>query len=218
VAGATGATGRVLVPMARELGFDVRAHVRPSTAATGEGLGRESFAHVADLEDTAAMVAALSGREVVVSLVGTMRKRFATGDTYASSDVGTARSLVAAARTAGVGRFLLLSSLGAGGLGAYSYAKGQAEDIVHGSGLRWTIFRPSALVSPPGDAGRHGPREVPKLVFSFAALVGAIPGLRDLADDLGPMPIVTLARAMLHVCAEPRDGQVLAGRDILALA
>lgn len=218
VAGATGATGRVLVPMARELGFDVRAHVRPSTAAAGEILALESFAHVADVGDTPAMLSALPGREVVVSLVGTMRKRFATGDTYATSDVGTTRLLVDAARAAGVPRFMLLSSLGAGGRDPYSRAKGEAEAIVRGSGLRWTIFRPSALLSPAGDSGRHGPREVPSFLVSLGALAAAIPGLSGIADDVRPMPIVTLARAMLRVCAEPRDGAVLSGRDILKLA
>ena len=66
---------------------------------------------------------AMRGCDAVLCLVGTMRTRFADGDSYATSDVGAVREVVAAAKAAGVARVVLLSSLGAGGMGAYLQAK-----------------------------------------------------------------------------------------------
>ena len=54
------------------------------------------------------------------------------------------------------------TSLGAGAVGAYLQMKGRCEAIVKESGLRWTIFRPSSLVSPDdGPEGTHGARRAP---------------------------------------------------------
>ena len=89
----------------------------------------------------------------VVQLIGTMRKRFAQGDTYESSDVGTTRQLVAAATEAQIDHFVLLSSVGADKpMGAYLKAKAEAERIVFDSGIPWTVFRPSSF-----DGGGHRP-------------------------------------------------------------
>jgi NADH dehydrogenase len=61
-------------------------------------------------------------------------------------------ALCDAARAAGVPRFLLLSSAGTDRLpGGYLAWKKKTEDHVIGSGLEWTIFRPS-FISGPGRA------------------------------------------------------------------
>src|SRR5437588_1098775 len=149
VAGATGATGRVFVPKAEAAGHDLVLHVRPQSAARSP-LGADPRARVLDLGDAAALKDALAGCAAVVSFVGTMRKRFEAGDTYESSDILSTQQLVDGAKAAGVPRFLLLSSFGAGSMGAYLQMKGRCESIVKESGLRWTIFRPSSLVTPEG--------------------------------------------------------------------
>src|SRR5579859_7762247 len=114
VAGATGATGQVFVPMASEAGHELILHVRPQTASKTP-LGKDPRARVFDLGDAGALSEAMKGCEVVVSFVGTMRDRFKAGDTYEASDVKSAKDLVGGAVAGGVPRFLLLSSLGAGG-------------------------------------------------------------------------------------------------------
>lgn len=216
VAGATGATGQVFVPLATRAGHDLVLHVRPQTAARTP-LGTDPRARVFDLDDAPRLHQALSGCDAIVSLVGTMRSRFRAGDTYQKSDIGTTQQLVDGAVAAGVPRLLLLSSLGAGGPGAYLQAKARCEQIVQASPLRWTLFRPGMLVSPPdADPGLHGRRGAPGLTGIFRALA-RIPGLRDPADDLGPMPIEVLCRAMLQVLATPRDGEVLWGRHLWQL-
>ncbi len=215
VAGATGATGQVLVPLATEAGMGLRLHVRPATASRTP-LGTDPRARVFDLADADALAAALAGCDAVVSLVGTMRARFATGDTYATSDVGSTVSLVTGARAAGVPRMLLLSSVGAGGAGAYLQMKGECERIVTGSGLAWTIFRPAALASPStGAEGTHGKRSAPGT--SVTAALRGLPGVGGLVARYGPIPIEVVARAMVRTLESPRDGQIIEGAALWEL-
>ena len=218
VAGATGATGSVFVPLAEKRGHTLVLHVRPTTAAH-HPLGRDDRAVVFDLADTTALRDAIAGCDVVVSLVGTMKKRFSTGDTYETSDIGSTRQLVYAALAERVSRFRLLSSYGAGGPGAYAKMKGECERIVQTAGnIRWTIFRPSALVSPADvDAGHHGRREVPGVVVAAGELLRSLPGCAAWADDVRPIPIEVVARAILSTLESPRDGEILSGRDLWLL-
>lgn len=211
VAGATGATGRVFVPLATEAGLDLVLHVRPQSATHLT----DTRARVFDLTDAGALATALSGCDAVLSLVGTMRSRFASGDTYETADVGSTRQLVEGARSASVPRFLLLSSLGAGGVGAYLKMKGECEEIVRRSGLGWDIFQPSALVSPTTEApGHHGARRVPPGVEAAGALLRGVPGLTGLVDDYRPMPLTRLSRCFLVVLDRPAGNRAYTGRDL----
>jgi len=217
VAGATGATGQVLLPAAAAEGVELRLHVRPRTAARTR-LAEDPRARILDLDDAAALTEALRGCDAVISLIGTMRSRFSTGDTYETADVGTTRQLVDAAKAAGVPRFLLLSSVGAGGAGAYLQMKGECERIVRESGLRCTLFRPSALASPAdGAAGTHGKRWVPPGVTALTAGLRKTPGVGGLIATYGAIPIAVLARAMVRVLRDPRDGAILQGNDLWEL-
>src|ERR1700694_4644184 len=113
VAGATGAVGTVVVPELRAAGLSVIPHVRPKTAAK-HPMGKDPDALICDLSDAAALDAAMARVQAVVCLVGTMKKRFATGDTYESSDYQPVVYLVESARRAGpdARHFVLLSSFG----------------------------------------------------------------------------------------------------------
>lgn len=147
VAGSTGVIGRAMLALAAAQGVRDRLvpHQRPRGPHTTT-VAPPSDAIVCDLGDAAALTAALRGRATVVQLIGTMRTRFAAGDTYESSDIGTTAQLLAAARTAGVRHVVLLSSVGAGApKGAYLRAKARAEEIVVASGIKHTIVRPSAF-------------------------------------------------------------------------
>lgn len=217
VGGATGATGQAFVPEAARAGLELVLHVRPRTAARTP-LASDPRTRVFELADAAALADALAGCDAVVSFIGTTRGRFSAGDTYAASDVGTTAQLCDGARVAGVPRLLLLSSLGAGGPGAYLQMKGECERLVRASGLRWTIFRPSVLVTPEGvPGGTHGARRGVPLAGALFGLVARVPGLGGLADDTRPIPLDVLARAFVHVLREPMDGAVLTGRDLWRL-
>lgn len=172
--------------MAVKAGLDVIPHVRPATA---QKLGAATPANAAVLElgDAPALEAALRGCTTVLQLIGTMRNRFARGDTYETSDIGTTRQLCAAAARAGVDHVVLLSSTGAGRpMGAYLKAKAEAERIVRESGVAWSIFRPSAF-----EGGGHK----------------GVPGLRAVTGALGlskwkPIRLEELASALVKCAAD----------------
>lgn len=197
VAGASGATGKVFVRLADEHGVSIVPHLRPKRAAGGTVDPR---AAVVELGDAKALRAAMQGCTSVLQLIGTMRQRFAQGDTYETSDIGTTAQLLAAAREVGVDHLLLLSSVGAGKpVGAYLKAKASAEALVTESGVPFTIFRPSAL--------EGGERK-------------SIPGLRAITsllrmDRYRPIALEELAGAMLH-CAQQRSplGAILEGSSL----
>jgi uncharacterized protein YbjT (DUF2867 family) len=215
IAGATGATGRVLVPEAERRGHDLVLHVRPQSKDKSP-LGKDPRAAIFDLSDHAALTTALAGCDAVISLVGTMKKRFAAGDTYETSDLGSTRALVAAAKEAKVPRFLLLSSVGAGGTGAYLKMKGECERIVTDSGLGYTIFRPSVLVTPAqADTGHHGKRNDQPAMDMALRAVGVLPGLRGFSLDYRPIGIDVLVRSMLDTVERPKDSRIIMGRDML---
>jgi nucleoside-diphosphate-sugar epimerase len=145
VAGSTGAVGRTVMRLAPQVGASVVPHIRPKSAGERPPL---PGAAVMELSETEGLARVLSKCTTVVQLIGTMRKRFASGDTYETSDIGTTAQLVDAAKKAGtIDHFILLSSVGAGRpMGAYLKAKARAEELVRNSGLPWTVFRPSAFI------------------------------------------------------------------------
>lgn len=67
--------------------------------------------------------------------------------------LGGTENAVKAAEAHGVKRFIQISALGADpdGPTAYIRAKGQAENVVQASELKWTIFRPSVVFGDGGE-------------------------------------------------------------------
>jgi uncharacterized protein YbjT (DUF2867 family) len=84
-------------------------------------------------------------------------------------DYGGAVKLIAAAKQAGVPRYVIVSSMGANPdapaddtFGVYLRAKGRADDAVRASGLDWTVVRPGGLTNDAGtgrvNLGENAPR------------------------------------------------------------
>ena len=222
VAGATGAVGSALVPHLRSRGFEVIPHVRPKTALR-HPLGKDPAVLVIDLAESPRLDAAMARAQAVVCLVGTMRKRFAAGDTYESSDYRPVVQLVESAKgvaSAEPRRFVLLSSLGARPGGGYLGWKRKAEEVVRRSGLPFAIVRPSFLDSThagsqPSDGAQRKP---PPLLGAMVRLAGALPGLRDRSLDWRPLPVEVLCSAIARILQGPAPNAVLLGRDLWRLA
>lgn len=176
LAGSTGAIGRTVLPLADAKKVDLLAHRRPKS-------GEPSTGGIFDLKDEAHLVEALRHRTTVIQLIGTMRKRFAKGDTYETSDIGTTRQLVDAAKKAGtIDHVVLLSSVGAAKpVGAYLKAKAEAERIVRDSGIPYTLFRPSAF-----DGEGHKPPPGSYLITNLFNM-----------NRYKPIHVVSLAQAIL---------------------
>jgi uncharacterized protein YbjT (DUF2867 family) len=221
VAGATGAVGSVLVPYLRDSHFAVIPHVRPKTAEH-HPLGKDHRALVADLSDTPRLDEQMARAHVVVCLVGTMRSRFAAGDTYESSDYRPVVQLLESARRAPLAQprhFVLLSALGAKRGSGYLGWKFKAEDAVRGSGLPQTILRPSFLDTrgSPSHPSHGAQRKPPPLVGPALQLLGRISPLRGVSDDLRPLPVDVLCLAIARIVRERGPFGTLKGRDIWEL-
>lgn len=166
VTGATGFVGRPLVRALASAGFAVRAAGR--TAPRFEDTAIEAVAH-GDLGASIAWEPLVAGVDAVVHLAGIAH----TGDdiadaTYDRVNHRATAELAAAARRAGVQRFVLLSSIRAQSgpsadhvltetdaphpTDAYGRSKLAAEAAVRGADVAYTILRP-VLIYGPGAKG-----------------------------------------------------------------
>lgn len=145
---------------------------RPEHAADVSALGAEPV--VCDLEAaTEADVAAAVGRaDAVVFAAGAGPGSGA--ERKWTVDYGGAVKLIAAARANGIGRYAMVSSMGADPehegddvFSVYLRAKGKADADLAASGLDYVIVRPGGLTDEPGTGrvklGEHvGRGEIPR--------------------------------------------------------
>lgn len=208
VTGATGFVGSHLVDALRRHHAEVTALVR--TAAKARALEGSGVRLVAgDLHDPAALQRAAADQDVVFHVAGLVAARD-EAEFLRTNREGTARVLEAA-RRAGVRRFVLVSSMAAGGpsapgsprtgaepprpVTAYGRSKLAAEELVRAAGLPWTILRPP-MVYGPGD------REVLK-VFRLARL-GLGPVFGEGTQELSAVHGGDLARALVTAALAER--------------
>jgi uncharacterized protein YbjT (DUF2867 family) len=149
VAGGTGFVGGHLVKSLLREGHGVVLLVHDRKKE-----GRQGVVQVqGDVLDAASLRKQIEGCDAAVNLVGIIREFPRRGVTFDLLHVEATRNLIAAAAGAGVKRFLQMSALGTrpSAVSAYHRSKFAAEEAVRGSGLDYTIFRPS-LVFGPRDA------------------------------------------------------------------
>lgn len=168
VAGGTGFLGRAIVAALRHEGHVVRVlsrgtHGNPWARDRGVSLVE------GDVRDPATLGDAVAGCDTVVIAVqfpGHPVEVPKKGLTYDEYDRKGTENLVAAAKKAGVQRIVYLSgaNVGTGRSEEWFVAKDRAEQAVRGSGLTWTIFRPSWV---------YGPRD--KSLNRFAQFARALP-------------------------------------------
>jgi putative NADH-flavin reductase len=167
VLGATGAIGRLLIPMALEQGHQITAFARAPEKITSNGAG-PIHTHPGlrvlggDLYNVRQMAEAIRGSDAVLSAFGptTLRR------THLRRDFG--RTLVQSLRSAGVSRLIHVSSafcFGEGGL-LYSFMTGtlfrnvtndhiDADQEMAQPDLSWTILRPPRLLDGPAKGNLH---------------------------------------------------------------
>jgi NADH dehydrogenase len=150
VTGGTGFVGPKIVHALRAEDRHVRALVRrPESGAQLAGWGAELA--IGDVTDPSSLETALQGCTHVVHLVAIIRGRPSDFDRVMTQ--GT-RNVIAAARAAGVDRFVLMSALGTSettrDVVPYFHAKWQMEQDVASSGLEYVTFRPSFVFGRDG--------------------------------------------------------------------
>jgi nucleoside-diphosphate-sugar epimerase len=152
VAGGTGFLGRAIVAALRREGHQVRVLSR-GTRGNPWVHDRGVTLVEGDVREAATLDAAVTGCDTVVVAVqfpGHPVEVAKKGLTYDEFDRKGTENLVAAAKKAGVARLVYLSGAGAGQgrTEEWFVAKDRAEAAVTGSGIAYTIFRPSWVYGP----------------------------------------------------------------------
>jgi len=155
VAGGTGFVGTALCETLAARGHDVTALARdPVDAAFSDDVPDVSTV-AGDVTDYDSIESAFEGQDAAVNLVALSPLFQPEGGDDAHDRVhrGGTEHCVQAAERHDVDRFLQLSAHGADSDGrtAYIRAKGRAEELVRGSGLDWTIVRPSVVFGDGGE-------------------------------------------------------------------
>jgi NADH dehydrogenase len=149
VTGATGFVGRHLVARLQARGEQVRPLVRnAATAQRARATNIEPA--IGDVTDPASLERAMEGVDAAIHLVAIIVEKGSA--TFERINVQGTRNVVAAARAAGVKRFLHMSANGAQDNPRYPYlqSKWRGEQAVIESGLPNSILRPS-LIFGRGD-------------------------------------------------------------------
>ena len=144
ITGGTGFVGAHLLRMAADSGHAVRALTR-RPAGPDQGITWIEGA----LDRPESLRSLVEGADAVIHVAGLISGSRAEFEQV--NAVGTA-NMIEAARSAGIKRFVHISTLAARepDLSAYGWSKAEAEKIVRASGLDWTILRPPAVFGP-GD-------------------------------------------------------------------
>ena len=158
VAGATGKTGSLVVAQLQAEGYPVRAFVRNAEKAA-EQLGPDVEAAVGDLRNPDSIAAALDGVDVLINAAGSGVPA-ADDNMPEHVDFEGARNLADAAAAAGVGHYVLVSSMGVTDdehalnrmFNNILIWKRRGEEAVLASGITHTIVRPGGLSDAPGNA------------------------------------------------------------------
>ena len=143
ITGATGFVGQAVLEAAAALGLDVRALTRRRQDA------RPGVEWVqGDLDDERALRRLVTRASVVIHIAGVVNSPDPQG--FESGNVRGTLNIVNAALTAGVNRFIHVSSLSAREpqLSIYGASKRRGERIVSASSLDWTIVRPPGIYGP----------------------------------------------------------------------
>jgi 2-alkyl-3-oxoalkanoate reductase len=213
VTGATGFVGGHLAEALHRRGDVVTALVRSPKKA--EGLAKWGVRVVGgDLDDPTSLARAASGQAVVFHVAGLVAARSESEFMRGNRD-GTARVLAAAA-AAGVSRFVLVSSMAAGGpaepgkpltgveaarpVTAYGRSKLAAESAVTAGPLPWVILRPPTV---------YGPRDREVLKVFRIARFGVAPVFGNGSQQLSVVHGADLASALVAAgTAEAAPGKV----------
>ena len=184
VTGGTGFVGRHLLRLAVEAGHGVRALARSAQSPQpGVTWVAGTLAAPADL---------CTGADAVIHIAGVINAR-SRAEFDAGNVAGTA-SVLAAAKAAGITRFVHVSSLAAREpqLSAYGASKLASEALVEDTSLDWSIVRPPGVYGP-------GDRETLAL-FQLAQRGWA---LTPWAGRVSMIEVGDLSRALLALATAP---------------
>jgi uncharacterized protein YbjT (DUF2867 family) len=159
VVGATGKTGKLIVPQLISEGYQVRAFVRDATKGRTV-LGPDVELATGDVTIPATLEMAMLNMDYVISAVGAGG---ASGNNRPEKvDYEGVMNMATAAAGADIKQFVLLSSMGVTHddhplnrmFGNVLRWKAKGEQALRDSGVPYTIVRPGGLINTPGGEAR----------------------------------------------------------------
>jgi uncharacterized protein YbjT (DUF2867 family)/ligand-binding SRPBCC domain-containing protein len=189
VAGGTGFVGGGIAMELRRRGARVVVLSSQGEAARGQ-LPDDIEILVADVRTGRGLAEALAGADslsISLAFPGSPIEQPRRGNTFMEVDAAGTERLVAAAKAAGVGRLLYVSGAGAAPDAKRHWfrAKWRAEEAVRGSGLTWTIVRPTWIYGP-GDVSLNR-------FLGFARILPFVPMTNRGTQRLAPIFIDDVA-------------------------
>jgi uncharacterized protein YbjT (DUF2867 family) len=156
IAGGHGKIAMRLTRLLHERGDGVRSLIRnPDHGDDVRAAGAEPV--VCDLESASEQEAARAVGEVDAVVFAAGAGPGSGPERKETMDYGGAAKLIAAAKAAGIARYVMVSSIGADPsregddtFAVYLRAKGRADAELQASGLDYTIVRPTRLTDEPG--------------------------------------------------------------------
>jgi NADH dehydrogenase len=170
-----------------------------------------------DVTDPAGLVEAQRGADIVINSVqfpGSPVENKRKGWTFEAVDYQGTVNQVAAAKAAGVRRFVYVSAIGAAPDGDRHWfrLKWQAEQAVRGSGLDWSIVRPTWVIGPGAPSLAR--------ILAFGKFLPFIPFFGDGKFAMQPVFIDDVARVVADAALKPEaTGKVmeLGGPEIVTM-
>jgi len=187
ITGATGFIGRTLVRQLSEIGYPLRALIRPSPRTPRLPKGVSVEVAVVSLADKRGLRAALRDVDVIIHLASAENQ--GSRGSLLTADIQGTENLVEAATDAGVDRIVYLSHIGAerdSGYPAFK-AKGLAEEHIRKGKVPYTILRTS-LVYGPED---HFTNNLSRLIRSSFGVFPIPSGKRTVVQPVWVEDLVT---------------------------
>ena len=183
IIGATGATGRVLLPLlaASPAVERIDSYGRREPTFSHEKLHN----HTIDFSQPQQWADEVRGDTVFICL-GTTLKAAGSKDAQWQIDYQAALDFARAARQNGAGTLVLVSAAGANARSPFFYL----------GYPRLRIFRPPLLIRP--DSDRPGEKISARILHALNAI--------GLLRSQRPLPVAELARALLVAALDPQDG------------
>jgi len=205
VTGASGFVGSAVIEELTSRGYSVNALARRSPIASSSGDVRTI---TGDLFDDKALDDGLHDASGVIHLVGIIAEKPSKGVTFERNQHHGTRHVVDAVKRHGIRRYVQMSALGTrpDAVSDYHKTKYEAEQYVRGSGLDWTIIRPSIIHGPGGEFMKMetGWARRQSAPFLFMPYFGAGPLGLGGAGLIQPVYVKDVARAFVDALEKPQ--------------